>query len=62
MPFEADEIRDGEHLRADMTRWFTDILTERGYPWTLVTGTREKRLADAVAMIDPLLLRQRAGL
>jgi len=62
VPFEADEIRDGEHLRADMTRWFTDILTERGYPWTLVTGTREKRLADAVAMIDPLLLRQRAGL
>ena len=57
VPFEADEIRDGEHLRADMTRWFTEILTERGYPYALVTGSREKRLADAVALIDPLLAR-----
>lgn len=57
VPFEADEIRDGEHLRADMTRWFIEILTERGYTFSLVTGSREKRLADAVALIDPLLAR-----
>ena len=57
VPFEADEIRDGEHLRADMTRWFTEILDERGYRWVLVTGSREKRLADAVALIDPVLDR-----
>ena len=58
VPFEADEIRDGEHLRADMTRWFTEILDERGYDWRLVTGSREKRLTDAVALINPLLERQ----
>ena len=57
VPFEADEIRDGEHLRATMTDWFTETLTERGYSWLLVTGSREKRLADAVAAIDPLLTR-----
>ena len=55
VPFEADEIRDGEHLRADMTRWFTEILGARGYSWVLVTGSREKRLADAIALIEPLL-------
>jgi nicotinamide riboside kinase len=57
VPFEADEIRDGEHLRATMTGWFTQTLTDRGYSWLLVTGSREKRLGDAVAAIDPLLTR-----
>lgn len=57
VPFEADEIRDGEHLRSTMTVWFTQTLSERAYSWILVTGSREKRLADAVAAIDPILAR-----
>jgi NadR type nicotinamide-nucleotide adenylyltransferase len=55
VPFEQDGWRDGEHLRADMTRWFIDGLTERGLPWVLLRGSHEERMAYAVKAIDPLL-------
>jgi len=59
--FEADEIRDGEHLRADMTRWFTETLTAQGYPWVLVTGSPVERLNIAVELVDPLIQKRTPG-
>jgi nicotinamide riboside kinase len=55
VPFEQDGWRDGEHLRERMTGWFTAGLAERGVPWRLLTGTREERLAQAVAATEEAL-------
>jgi nicotinamide riboside kinase len=58
VPFKQDGWRDGEHIRADMTRWFIDGLTERGAPWVLLRGSREERLRYAIEAIEPLLLER----
>lgn len=55
VPFEQDGIRDGEHLRVDMQRWFVEELEARGERWALVSGDREERLAASVAQIDAVL-------
>lgn len=57
--FEDDGIRDGEHIRADMTEWFKDALTAAGHSWVLVTGSHERRMATATRIID-LILEQRS--
>lgn len=60
VPFVQDGIRDGEHLRADMTRWFEDALTAAGRSWVLLTGSVEQRVALAVRVIDGALARAAA--
>lgn len=58
VPFDDDGWRDGEHLRADMTEWFTTALTERGASWILLRGDRATRLAYAVEAIDAIVARR----
>ncbi|HWR85257.1 MAG TPA: ATP-binding protein [Rhodoglobus sp.] len=55
VPFEQDGIRDGEHFRETMQRWFEDELTARGERWLLVRGDRRQRLELSLAAIDSLL-------
>lgn len=55
VPFEDDGVRDGEHLRPWMTGRFRDELRRTGRRFVEVTGTREERLAAAVAAVDALL-------
>lgn len=55
VPFEDDGWRDGEHLRADMTRWFIQRLTEAGHSWVLLTGTLEDRMQIAVEVTEMML-------
>lgn len=55
VPFEQDGWRDGEHLREWMTGLFEHKLTERGVPWTRLTGSREDRLRQAVEACETLL-------
>ncbi|MGW0177324.1 AAA family ATPase [Rhodococcus sp. NPDC003322] len=55
VPFVQDGIRDGEHLRADMTGWFEDALTGSERSWVLLTGTLEERVALAVRVVDQAL-------
>lgn len=55
VPFAADEIRDGEHMRAWMTGRFVERLSERGLRWRFVRGDREQRVHDALAEIDSSL-------
>jgi hypothetical protein len=49
VPFVQDGLRDGEHIRADMTRWFLDALTVTGRSWVLLTGSLDDRVDLAVA-------------
>ena len=56
VPFEADEIRDGEHLRHAMTNRFRECLEEQTTPFIEVSGlNRAARVAAAVAAIDGVL-------
>lgn len=54
IPFVQDGLRDGEHLRHEMHRWFEKALGAQMVPWFLVRGDRESRLAQAVAEIHRL--------
>lgn len=55
IPFVQDGLRDGEHIRQWMTNRFRQELEKRNAPWALIRGNREKRLSDAIALVDPLL-------
>jgi NadR type nicotinamide-nucleotide adenylyltransferase len=52
IPFEQDGTRDGEHIRHAMHRRFVERLVEDGKRHVVVTGDRERRLADAIRAID----------
>lgn len=52
IPFEPDEIRDGESIRHEMQGWFREELGRSGVPWIELRGDRASRLAAAVAAID----------
>jgi len=56
VPFEADEIRDGEHLREGMTKRFRECLEYQSVPFIEVDGRDfDRRVRLAVAAIDELL-------
>lgn len=55
VPFEQDGIRDGEHLREQMTQWFVEELEKRGEPWALISGDRQERLERSIRLIDEAL-------
>lgn len=55
VPFVQDGIRDGEHLRSLMTRWFVDALTATGRSWVLLTGTLDERLELAERVVEQRL-------
>ncbi|MFF0817573.1 AAA family ATPase [Rhodococcus sp. NPDC003318] len=55
VPFVQDGIRDGEHVRADMTGWFEDALTAAGRSWVLLTGGLADRVDLAVRVTDQAL-------
>lgn len=52
IPFVQDGLRDGEHIRHDMHRRFEERLREEGKPYLVVRGSREDRLAAAVAAVE----------
>jgi hypothetical protein len=55
VPFVQDGLRNGEHIRAQMTRWFLDALTATGRSWVLLTGSRDERIDLAVAVAETML-------
>ena len=72
IPFVADGLRDGEHLRADMADRFRAVLADQPVPWVELRGDRRERLAaaldavraeltDAFRFADPLEMRDREG-
>jgi len=54
IPFVQDGLRDGEHIRHEMHRWFAEELARRSTPWHLLTGDRNSRLAQATRHISHL--------
>lgn len=47
IPFVQDGIRDGEHIRHRMHRWFITHIKKTGIPYLIVSGTPEQRLHSA---------------
>ena len=59
IPFVQDGLRDGEHLRHAMQDRFREVLAAQDAPWVEVRGTPAERLAQALALVEPL--RDRAA-
>ena len=57
IPFVQDGLRDGEHLRHAMQDRFREVLAAQDAPWVEVRGTPAERLAQALALVEPLLDR-----
>jgi HTH-type transcriptional repressor of NAD biosynthesis genes len=55
VPFVADEIRDGEHLRYWMYERFIEELTKRGRRYVVLDGAYDERDAQAIRAIDALV-------
>lgn len=53
--FAQDGIRDGEHLRDEMTEWFTENLASGEERWVTVRGTGEQRLVECIRLVDAML-------
>ena len=47
IPFVQDGIRDGEHIRHRMHRWFITHIKKTGVPYIVVTGSPQARLHAA---------------
>jgi HTH-type transcriptional repressor of NAD biosynthesis genes len=47
IPFVQDGIRDGEHIRHRMHRWFIDHIKKTGVPYVVVRGDKATRLEAA---------------
>lgn len=57
IPFEQDDIRDGESFRQWMQGRFIEELSKGPTPMILVSGPHEERFAAAVKRIDEILSR-----
>ena len=53
--FEQDGLRDGEHLRDEMTGWFETALAAQTAPWIEVRGSPDARLRSTLEHLEPLL-------
>lgn len=51
VPFEADEIRDGENLRHWMLERFLEEIKKLRIPYEMLTGSHEKRMQDAIEIL-----------
>ena len=56
IPFVQDGLRDGEHLRHDMHRWFEEELVAQEVPWRLIRGSPTERLEQAIEILSRQLL------
>lgn len=61
IPFKQDGLRDGEHIRHTMHRWFEDELKSQNVPWCLLRGSRQARLNAAVAFVEQLIREEIAA-
>ncbi len=52
--FVQDGLRDGEHIRHEMHRWFEEALAPQAVPWHILRGSHEERLREAVGLTKAL--------
>lgn len=62
VPWEADTLRDGPHVRAPVDALVRAWLHAHTLPFAVVGGQGPERLARARAALEPLLRRRAAGL
>jgi len=55
IPFVQDGLRDGEHIRHEMHRWFEEALAAQPVPWKLLRGSPSMRLREAMELVKALL-------
>lgn len=54
IPFVQDGLRDGEHIRHEMHRWFEEALARQPTPWFLLRGRHPDRMQQAIRLIRDL--------
>lgn len=54
IPFVQDGLRDGEHIRHRMHKWFEEALAAQPVPWHILRGSHEERMLEAVRLIRSL--------
>jgi len=54
IPFVQDGLRDGEHIRHEMHRWFEAALSAQSAPWHIIRGSHEERLLRAIRLTKSL--------
>lgn len=57
--FVQDSIRDGEHIRHDMHKWFINHIKKTGTPYVVLRGTRGDRLRKAVTLTETIIKKNR---
>lgn len=59
IPFVQDGIRDGEHIRHRMHRWFITHIKKTGVPYLVVAGTPEERVTAAYKAAQEMIRSKR---
>lgn len=59
IPFVQDGIRDGEHIRHRMHQWFIRHIQKTTVPYTIVSGSRQARLAAALKATKTMIATRR---
>jgi HTH-type transcriptional repressor of NAD biosynthesis genes len=59
IPFVQDGVRDGEHIRHEMHRWFAELLAGQPVPWLLLRGSLGERLQIAMNAVHDLFAGSR---
>jgi len=52
LPWEDDPQREHPHMREKLFSLYHDELTERGFPFSIVSGTGKKRLMNAIGFVE----------
>lgn len=59
IPFVQDGLRDGEHIRHQMHRWFLAHIKKTGVPHIIVSGDQATRLQSAVTAAREMIAAKR---
>lgn len=59
IPFVQDGIRDGEHIRHQMHKWFVSHIKKTGVPYIIVTGSPQARLVTAHKAAEEMIHNRR---
>ena len=54
-PFEADGVRDGLEIRADMDQWLRQRLATVGFEYAVLKGDASSRLDEATKLVKALI-------
>jgi len=55
IPFVQDGLRDGEHIRVAMHKRFIEELEKKGKSYTILSGSHEQRIKEAMKICDSVL-------